>query len=70
MAKVRFCEFTGDNIHEFDEVGYKNTCKNIGFRPLPVELLCLKYNQDIKENEEGWRMCCSECENPIQILDD
>lgn len=60
-TNIRFCEFTGDNEYDWDEVGYKKLCPHAGFR------YCKKYNKPITISEEGWRECCDECEKPIQI---
>ena len=33
MKTIRFCEFTGDGVHHFDEVGYKVVRPFLGFTP-------------------------------------
>lgn len=56
----RFCEFTGDDEHTFDEPGFKKLCEHAGFRR------CVLHNRPLRE-WRGWRVCCQECTTPIQI---
>lgn len=65
---VRYCEFTGDDKHSFDEWGHKKRCGHIGYRnSSPSGLWCMKYEQNLTEDGEGWVRCHSSCEQPIQI---
>lgn len=57
----RFCEFTGDDKHDFDEVGYKNKCLHIGIMDN-----CLLHRKPLGEYK-GWRVCCAECTIPVQV---
>jgi hypothetical protein len=67
---VCFCEFTGDDTHDFDEVGFKKSCEHLGFVPEDADKsLCLKHNKSVWKNVGGWRLCCDECEKPIQVVD-
>jgi hypothetical protein len=69
FKRVRFCEFTGDRDHDFDEVGYKKVCEHIGFVPAKADQsLCLKHNKSIQVSSEGWRVCCQECVTPVQAV--
>ena len=36
----------------------KRVCEFAGFST------CQKYKKPIPENSEGWRVCCTECEQP------
>ena len=56
---VRYCEFTGDANHAWDEVGYKRTCEYAGF------VKCLRHAQPLIIHR-GWRVCCVQCTTPIQ----
>lgn len=56
---LRFCEFTGDGVHDWDEVGYKARCQFMGFEH------CTLHKKPLGEYE-GWRVCCAECTIPIQ----
>ena len=60
-TKVRFCEFTGDESHSWDEVGWKKKCTHIG-----ITDRCLKHQQQLGELD-GWRVCCEACTKPIQV---
>ena len=60
MKQVRFCEFTGDDAHEWDESGYKQLCPYAGFTH------CTLYHMPLFLHE-GWRACYEECRTPIQI---
>ena len=66
---MRFCEFTGDGEHDFDEVGFKKKCPHIGFTPRTGESLCLRHNKPIQESAGGWLLCCDECESPIHDIE-
>lgn len=59
-SEVRFCEFTGDATHRWDEVGWKKKCKHLG-----ITDTCLLHQQPIGELD-GWRVCCAACTKPIQ----
>lgn len=61
MSKVKYCEFTGDDHHDWDEVGFKRKCEHIG-----ITDNCLLYKKPLGERD-GWRVCCGECVNPIQV---
>jgi len=64
---VKFCEFIGDSMHDFDEVGFKKYCEHIGFAPREGQLVCTKHSQPIQKNVEGWRLCCAECVAPVHV---
>ena len=57
---IRFCEFVGDDEHDWDEVGYKKRCEYAGFEH------CTLHRQPLGEHE-GWRVCCDACVTPVQI---
>ena len=57
---IRFCEFTGDGEHQWDEVGFKKSCGYLGFNR------CTRYNVPLIMYD-GWRVCCAECNIPVQI---
>ena len=60
--EVRYCEFTGDNEREWNEIGLtKRNCEHLGFAH------CLLHNKAIHEDNEGWRVCCKECTTPRQV---
>ena len=59
---IRFCEFTGDGEHGFDAVGYKKLCPHVGIMDN-----CLLHKQPLGEFE-GWRVCCTECTTPVQVV--
>lgn len=59
--EVKFCEFTGDTDHFWDEVGFKKICEYAGFAH------CVLHGLPLGESKDGWRTCCSECNNPVQI---
>ena len=61
MIEIRFCEFTGDGKHFWDEVGFKKKCGSIS-----ITDKCLKHHQPLGEFE-GWRVCCDACVDPVQI---
>jgi len=65
---MKFCEFTGDELHDFDEVGYKKKCEHIGLIPNGGMYMCMKYRLPIRQNNEGWLRCCSICEHPIHVF--
>jgi len=67
MNKVRFCEFTGDGKHAFDEAGYKQRCEHIGLVPKTGQYVCMIYKQPIGTDAEGWLTCCKQCTQPIQV---
>lgn len=58
---IRFCEFTGDDKHVWDEVGHKRACPHIG-----IMGNCLRYHKPLGEHE-GWRVCVPECDIPVQV---
>ena len=58
---IKFCEFTGDGKHYWNEVGYKNKCQYIGIMDN-----CLLHKKPLGEFE-GWRVCCDECTTPVQV---
>ena len=58
---IRFCEFTGDGNHVWDEVDFKRKCRNIG-----IMHKCLLHKKPLGEFE-GWRVCCEECTTPVQV---
>ena len=60
---IRFCEFTGDDTHFWDEVGAKKCCPYVG-----ISDICLLHKQPL-ETFEGWRVCCEKCTTPVQIKD-
>jgi hypothetical protein len=62
LGPKRFCEFTGDVQHKWDEVGYKKKCEYIS-----INDSCLLYKKPLGEFD-GWRICCKECTKPIQIV--
>lgn len=64
---MKYCEFIGDGVHDFDEVGYGKQCRHIGFIPATGQGMCEKYKQPIDANAEGWMVCCSECKVPVQV---
>ena len=64
---VRFCEFTGDDKHDFDEFGYKRRCEHIGFIPKTGQDICCLYKQPIGTSAEGWTTCCAQCTQPVQV---
>jgi len=64
---MRFCEFTGDEAHDFDEVGFKKACEHIGVVGRTGENVCLKHNKPIETCSAGWRLCCDECTEPVQV---
>ncbi len=57
---IRFCEFTGDNKHDWDEADYKKLCQYAGFEH------CTLHKKWLGEFE-GWRVCCDECTIPVQV---
>ena len=61
---TRFCEFTGDGEHYWDEVGFKKLCEHRGFTH------CQLHKEPVGESEDGWRTCCSSCTTPVQIKDE
>jgi hypothetical protein len=66
--EVRYCEFTGDDKHSFDEFDHKKRCEHIGYRNgSPSGLHCMKYQQDLVEDGEGWVRSRPSCEQPVQI---
>ncbi len=56
---MRFCEFTGDDKHHWDEPGHKKLCEHAGFEH------CTLHKKPLGEHE-GWRVCCAECTQPVQ----
>ena len=64
---MRYCEFTGDGEHDFDEVGHKGACGYLGFIPASGQDMCMKHEKPIKRSLQGWRMCCDECDSPMQV---
>lgn len=60
--QIRFCEFTGDDKYQWDEIGHKALCQHAGFR------YCQTYQKPLG-TYEGWRVCCSECTIPVQVKD-
>lgn len=59
---TRYCEFTGDDSKEWDEVPRSvRVCMYAGFAE------CGLHKQPIPEDSNGWRMCCDECTSPKQI---
>ncbi len=62
---IRFCEFTGDSKFAWDESGHKKKCGWIGIMDN-----CLNpahYKRQLGHSAEGWRTCCRECTQPIQV---
>ena len=60
---VRFCEFTGDAEHPWDEAGHKRACPHIS-----VMNNCLKHgHKHLLVLEDGWRRCLPECQTPVQV---
>lgn len=60
-AGARYCEFIGDEKHDWDEAGYKKKCPHIG-----ITDKCLLHNRPLGEFE-GWRVCCAECTTPAYV---
>lgn len=58
---IKFCEFTGDNEHGWDEVGFKQKCPHIGIMDK-----CLLHHKPLGEFE-GWRVCCEPCTQHVQV---
>lgn len=56
----RFCEFTGDEKHVWDEPGHKKLCQHAGFER------CQLHGKPLGELF-GRRVCCEECTAPIQV---
>lgn len=53
---IRLCEHPKQY-----QIPVKALCPYAGFST------CQKYKQPIKENAEGWRVCCNECKIPFYI---
>jgi hypothetical protein len=59
---IKYCEET-----RWDST-ISTRCKYIGFTNTnPNQNICLKYQENIEEDAEGWRRCCKECEQPFFI---
>lgn len=58
---MKFCEFTGDKDHYFDEAGYKKKCEHISIMDK-----CLLHNLPLGEFE-GWKVCCDACTTPVHV---
>jgi len=58
--KIRFCEFTGDKNHVWDEENYKNLCQYAGFS------YCTLHKKPLGEYN-GYRVCCKGCTTPVQV---
>jgi len=57
---TKYCEFTGDQYQEWDEVPKsKRLCKHAGY------VICTLHDSEIKEDLNGWRRCCPECTTPF-----
>jgi hypothetical protein len=68
IPEVRYCEFTGDDNHAFDEFDFKKRCEHIGYTAQSQSgLCCMKHSQPIAEDGEGWVRCHASCKQPIQI---
>lgn len=65
---IRFCEFTGDGKHDWDEDGFKKKCDYVGFIPKTGQDMCCLHKQPLG-GREGWRTCCESCTQPIQVKD-
>lgn len=58
---IRLCEFSGDEHHYHDEVGYKKLCDYAGFQH------CTLYKEPLTFTKDGWRVCVAQCTKPIQV---
>jgi len=58
----KYCEFIGDSKSPWDGEK-KGKCIHMGFRN------CVLHKQELSEDGEGWRMCCSNCKTPYYIKD-
>ena len=56
----RFCEFTGDATSPWDGPK-KERCPHMGFEH------CVLHQKLLHESEDGWRLCCAQCTQPIQV---
>jgi len=52
MGKIKLCE-----APKWD-AGTHDACEFMGF------VNCVAHKESIKENDEGWRVCCSSCITP------
>lgn len=59
MSITEYCEFVGNKGISFDEIPKsEKLCEFASFA------YCTRYNEPLKEDNNGWRLCCEQCEIP------
>ena len=66
MAKLRYCEFTGDKTSPWDG-DKKEKCKHLGFYIQGNRRICMLSGETVGSDSEGWTTCTSSCETPVQV---